>query len=330
MLISVIILVSYIVLSSPVDPARLTFGQRLDESALLVKKQELRLDKPVSSQIMAYLADISPLMISQSDFKNVLIKIPLGVSDIQLKWPYFRFSYQSGRSVLSLVMDALPKTLILAFTSILLAVIVGIGLGLLSALNKGKFLDGILLTLSTLGISLPSYVTAMIFALVFGFILKDFTGLNIQGSIFELNDIGDPVIVWKNLILPSLALGIRPVAIFTQLSRAIFIDIFKMDYIKTAKAKGMEFSEIVKKHVFRNSANPLATSISGWFASLLAGAFFVEYVFNFKGIGSLTINALLQYDVPVLLACLIFVSTVFILINLTMEWVYRRIDPRIR
>jgi peptide/nickel transport system permease protein len=160
--------------------------------------------------------------------------------------------------------------------------------------------------------------------------LQGFTGLNLQGSIFEIDDLGNDVVVLKNLILPVLALGLRPVSIITQITRAVMIDVLKMDYIRTAKAKGLRFVDIVKYHALRNAANPIATTVSGWFASLLAGAFFVEYVFNFKGLGSLTINSLLNYDVPVLLSCLIIVSFIFIIVNIAMDIVYRLIDPSIQ
>jgi peptide/nickel transport system permease protein len=130
--------------------------------------------------------------------------------------------------------------------------------------------------------------------------------------------------------LPALALGLRPVSVITQITRAVMVDVLKMDYIRTAKAKGLKFKEIIISHTLRNAANPIATTVSGWFASLLAGAFFVEYVFNFKGLGSLTINSLINYDVPVLLACLIVVCTIFIIVNILMDILYRIIDPSIQ
>jgi peptide/nickel transport system permease protein len=331
-LVSVIFLVSAIIFLSPVDPARLTFGQRLDESTLQLKKQELGLDKPLFYQVIQYLGDISPFVVSSKEYKTQVFKIGVLASNknIVLKFPDFRFSFQSGRNVDKLLVEAFPKTIILALTAFIFAMLIGILMGIIAAIKQGSTIDTSILTISTLGISLPSYVTAMVFALVFGYILHDITGFNLQGSIFEIDDLGNDIFVPKNIILPALALGLRPVSVITQITRAVMVDVLKMDYIRTAKAKGLKFKEIIISHTLRNAANPIATTVSGWFASLLAGAFFVEYVFNFKGLGSLTINSLINYDVPVLLACLIVVCTIFIIVNILMDILYRIIDPSIQ
>jgi peptide/nickel transport system permease protein len=101
------------------------------------------------------------------------------------------------------------------------------------------------------------------------------------------------------------------------------------DYMRTAKAKGLEFKKVILNHGVKNSLNPVFTAVTGWFASLLAGAFFVENVFNFKGIGGLTVNALINYDIPVLLGCVIFVCTVFIGINILVDYGYKMFDPKV-
>jgi peptide/nickel transport system permease protein len=203
-------------------------------------------------------------------------------------------------------------------------------LGIVSALLKGTWYDTLIITLSTVGISVPSYVAAIFCALLFGYILGPYTGLNMQGSIYELNDIGDDVVVWKNLILPALALGVRPVSIVTQLSRSAMLDVINMNYIKTARSKGLASFKVISNHAIRNAMNPIVTSLSGWLASLLAGAFFVEKVFNYKGVGELTINALINYDIPVILACVLFIATVFVVINILTDILYVLIDPKVK
>jgi peptide/nickel transport system permease protein len=145
-----------------------------------------------------------------------------------------------------------------------------------------------------------------------------------------MDDFGDDRFFWKNLILPAIALGIRPVAIITQLTRSAMLDVLAQDYIRTARAKGLGTRAVLFKHALRNALNPVATAISGWFAALLAGAFFVENVFQFNGLGQVTVNALLNYDIPVVLGAVLFTATVFVLVNLLMDLLYVVIDPRIR
>lgn len=335
-LVSAVVLISSIIYLAPVDPARLTFGQRSDSAAVERKQAELFLDKPLHIQMLYYLNDISPIGLGDGkryeEKKVSFVRLFAGSSGrgLLLKTPYFRESFQSGKSVSDLLIDAVPKTLILALAAMGVAIFFGIILGIIAALVKDTWLDQFIIGFSVIGISVPSYVSAIVLALVFGFLLRDLTGFNIQGSIFDINDIGDEVIVWKNLILPAIALGVRPLAIITQLMRSSLLDVMSQDYMRTARAKGLAFRDIILKHGVKNSLNPVFTAVTGWFASLLAGAFFVENVFNFKGVGDLTVNALINYDIPVLLGCVIFVCTVFIIINILVDYGYRLFDPKVR
>ena len=335
-LVSAVILISSIIYLAPVDPARLTFGQRTDSAAVERKQAELFLDKPLHIQMLYYLNDISPVSYGNGeryvnrDVSHVKLLESSRGKGLLLKAPYFRESFQSGKSVALLLKDAIPKTLILALAAIGIAIFFGIILGIIAALVKDTWLDQFIIGFSVIGISVPSYVSAIVLALIFGFVLRDYTGLNIQGSIFDINDIGDEVVVWKNLLLPAIALGVRPLAIITQLMRSSLLDVLSQDYMRTAKAKGLEFKKIVMRHGVKNSLNPVFTAVTGWFASLLAGAFFVENVFNFKGVGDLTVNALINYDIPVLLGCVIFVCTAFIIINILVDYGYKIFDPKVR
>lgn len=335
-LISAVVLISSIIYLAPVDPARLTFGQRTDSAAVERKQAELFLDKPLHIQMLYYLNDISPISYgdgtryTDKNISHVKLFGSGNGSGLLLKTPYFRESFQSGKSVAALLKDAIPKTLILAIAAMGIAIFFGIFLGIIAALVKDTWLDQFIIGVSVIGISVPSYVSAIVLALIFGFLWRDYTGLNIQGSIFDINDIGDEVIVWKNLILPAIALGVRPLAIITQLMRSSLLDVMTQDYMRTAKAKGLEYKKIIVNHGVKNSLNPVFTAVTGWFASLLAGAFFVENVFNFKGIGDLTVNALINYDIPVLLGCVIFVCTVFIGINILVDYGYKLFDPKVR
>ena len=335
-MIIVVVLISALIYIAPVDPARLSFGQRSDVSAVELKTKQLGLDQPLYRQMLFYLRDISPIAVvpvnklNSNPYKGISLIKTGDEKTLALKYPYLRESFQSGRSVSDVLMQAVPKTILLAFCAFIIAIIIGIFLGVVAALKKDSWLDNIIVSFSVIGYSVPSYVSAIVLALVFGYWLKEVTGLNIQGSLVELNDLGDEVIVWKNIILPAIALGVRPLAVIAQLTRSAFLDILNQDFIRTAKAKGLSFTDVVRKHAFRNSMNPVVTAVSGWLASLLAGAFFVENVFNYKGLGQLTVTALLNYDIPVILACVIFTSGVFIFINIMVDVVYKILDPKIQ
>lgn len=331
--VAIVVLITTIIFLAPVDPAQLTFGQRAETGAVSAKRKALGLDKSLPVQMGYYLRDISPVnFMDQSTIKErryqYLRIFSLGSKSFILKKPYLRESYQTGRSVSAILTEAIPKTILLALASILLASILGIFLGAISAVYKNSITDHLAVICSVIGYSLPSYVTAIILALVFGYFLGDWTGLNIQGSIIELDDFGDKRFVFKNLILPAIALGIRPVAIITLLTRSSMMDVLDMDYIRTAKAKGVQKTTLIIKHALRNAMNPVVTAISGWFAALLAGAFFVENVFNFKGLGEVTVTALINFDIPIVLGSVIFTAITFVLINVLVDIVYVYLDPR--
>jgi peptide/nickel transport system permease protein len=134
----------------------------------------------------------------------------------------------------------------------------------------------------------------------------------------------------KNLILPAITLGIRPLAIITQLTRSAMLDVLDQDYIRTAYAKGLSRRVVIFRHALRNALNPVITAITGWFAELLAGAFFVEYIFGWKGIGKITVDALEKLDFPVVMGSVLITATFFIAINLLADILYGIVDPRVR
>ncbi len=333
-MIAIVLIITSIIYNSSVDPAEMTFGQRADVGSIEAKKKELGLDQPLHIQQLRYLRDISPISFSDKDLNgkyNPILSIPIGgEQSIVLKKPYLRASYQTGDPVSNILSKKVPRTAILAFLSIALAALIGIILGVTAALYHHTWIDNIAVVVSVLGYSLPSYVTAMILALGLAYALGDWTGLSITGGLTTLNDSGDEVIVWKNLILPVLALGIRPVGIVTQLTRSAMLDVLNQDYIRTAKAKGLSTFKVNFKHGLRNAMNPVTTSITGWFASLIAGAFFVENVFSYDGLGLETIRALETYDIPVILGVVLFVAGVFVIINILSDLLYAFLDPRVR
>ncbi len=335
-MILVVTVITSIIFLAPVDPIRLTFGQRSDVATIKAKTESLGLEKPLHIQLAMYLTDISPISIlkntTENQRKHHFFKIlPLANNQfLVLKKPYLRESFQTGRRVSEMLADAVPSTLILAFSAMIFATILGIFLGIWASLRPNSLADSLISVVSVFGYSLPSYVAAMLLALVFGYFFSDWTGLEVQGSLYELTDFGEWQIRWRNLILPAIALGLRPVALITQLTRSAMLDVLSQDFVRTARAKGLAERTVLFRHALRNALNPVISAVSGWLAGLLAGAFFVETVFNFKGLGSLTVTALLNFDIPVVLGSVLFTSLVFVLLNLLTDIFYALTDPRVR
>jgi peptide/nickel transport system permease protein len=315
-------------------PDELATGQRSDEKTKLAIQKEFGLDKPLWKQYLLYLNDISFISVYHpSTFDEIQAsKLKLITFDskcLVFKFPYLRRSFQSGKQVNVILSEAFKGTLILALSSILLASFFGVTLGALAAIKKDTWIDRVVLFVSTMGISLPSFFVAILFAWLFGFVLNKYTGLNMTGNYSDIDPFKGQVFVWKNLVLPTIALGIRPLAIFSQLTRASVIDVLPRDYIRTAKAKGLQPRHIVTRHLLRNSLIPVITAISGWFASLLAGTFFVEFIFNWKGLGKVTVEALDNSDLPVVMGSVIIVALIFVVVNILVDIIYTLLDPRI-
>ena len=325
----------------PGDPAQMMLGQNENSEQLNIVKKKYGFDKPLSEQYLLYLNDLSPISIHSKneqdysffDEKYTGIQL-LNFSRLTLNFknPYLRTSFvNQGKKVSEIIAETFPNTFILAFTAIIIAFIFGLALGILSALNKGNYIDVLVQLLSTIGMSVPSFFSAIIFAWIFGFVLKDLTGLEMTGSLYELDDYGEKYnLRLKNLILPSIVLGIRPLAVISQLVRNELLEVLTQDYIRTAKAKGLSKFYIIKDHALKNALNPVVTVISGWFASLLAGAVFVEFIFGWNGIGKEIVNALNLLDMPVIMGSVLVIAFMFILINILVDIIYVKLDPRVK
>jgi len=316
------------------DPARMIVGQTGDKKTMDNIRKDLYLDQPKWKQFILYLNDVSPICIhTKADIEKKELKgfFIGGDTRMGLKMPYLRRSYQTKKAVGQLLMEALPGTLLLAFAAMLFATVIGILLGVLAAVKKGSWMDTGAVFASIAGISAPSFFMAIIIAYLFGVVLHPYTGLHLTGSWFEIDEItGEKYITIKNLILPALTLGIRPLAIITQLTRSAMLDVLGQDYIRTAYAKGLRKRTVVFRHALRNALNPVITAITGWFAELLAGAFFVEYIFGWKGIGKITVDALEKLDYPVVMGSVLLSACIFIAINIAADLLYSRVDPRIK
>ena len=321
------------------DPSRIVMGQTGDSTTQANIRKDLYLINekgepiPKFNQFLYYLNDVSPVCLhSKADIARKKLRgfFIGGNKKFWIKIPYLRKSYQSKREVWTILIQALPGTLMLALAAMIIAVLIGIPLGVLAAVRQNSWLDTTAIFSSIVGISAPSFFMGIIMVYVFGFVLSDWTGLHIAGSWFAIDDEGHRRLTLQNLVLPAITLGIRPLAIITQLTRSAMLDVLDQDYIRTAYAKGLSRRTVIWKHGLRNALNPVITAITGWFAELLAGAFFVEYIFGWQGIGKVTVDALEKLDYPVVMGSVLISATFFILINILADILYGVVDPRVR
>lgn len=326
----------------PGDPAQMMLGQNEDNAQLAIVKKKYGFDKPVGTQYLYYLNDLSPVSVHSTRTNghytslgtgkyNGVKLFSIGKVAVLIKLPYLRESFtKQGKKVSQVLAETLPNTFVLAITAILIALVLGIVLGVVSALKKDTFLDRAIQILSTVGMSVPSFFSAILFAWLFGFVLHNYTNLEMTGSLYELDDFGEQVnIKFKNLILPAIVLGIRPLAVVIQLMRNSLLEVFNQDYIRTARAKGLSEFQIIKNHALKNALNPVVTAISGWFASMLAGAVFVEYIFGWNGLGKEIVNALNTLDLPVIMGSVLIIAVLFIIINIFVDIIYAWLDPKV-
>jgi peptide/nickel transport system permease protein len=307
---------------------------------------------------------------------------------LYLKSPYLKRSFLSDKSVSTLLGEVMPGTILLAVTSILLSLFIGLGMGLIAALNKDGFYDQLMLLVSALGMAGPSFFVAMLVAyfgairwreaieipwmpllfvviwlavrmtkwgktiptywgrVVIGLVGAALaatwgapewyfwhlpgTGLQMTGSMTSVNVWEGEYLDVKNMILPMITLMVRPLSVIVQLTRSSILDVLQQDFIRTARAKGLSERRVILVHGLRNALNPVITAVSGWFASLLAGAVFVEFVFGWKGLGQQMFNAIESRDLPVVMGGVITIGFAFVIISLLVDLLYAWIDPRVK
>jgi peptide/nickel transport system permease protein len=291
MLLGVVTVSFFLVRAIPGDPARVMLGQRADEATLEALREQYGFNKPLIVQYWRYL--------------ERLVMGDLGRS------------IASNRPVLEIVIDRLPATALLATVAMVIATVFGIALGVLSAVRANTWLDSATMALSQFGISLPSIVMAIFLMVIFGQVLPWFP---IAGYV----DRGI-----EYLVLPAITLGIRPLAIIARVTRSSMLEVLGQDYIRTARAKGLHPVRVITVHALRNALNPVVTTVGTWFAGLLAGAYFVEYIFNWPGIGSAAFDAITKLDYPVIQGTVLFTAAVFVLVNFFSDVLYALLDPRV-
>lgn len=294
----------FLIFSFVPDPARELAGQNEREDVVQAFRVKHGLDKPVHMRYLNFIAGAITL-----DLGN---------------------SYITDRPVTESISDSLPATILLAVVAMLFATIIGVAIGLWLAARGESRLGDFILSVCALGMSAPSFVVAIIVAWLFGYVLHSYTGLPMTGGMVVVDPFEGPKLAFAHIILPAFTLGVRPLAVVIQLTRNSALEVLSQPYIRTAKAKGLSKSRIIMKHVLRNSLNPVLTATSGWFASMLAGAVFVEFVFGWKGMGLLMFQSLERGDLPVVMGCTIVIATIFVLVNVCVDILYAVLDPRVR
>lgn len=281
------------------DPALAMLGS----DATIVQVEELResmgLNEPLSSQYFNWIGNA---------FRG-----DLGDS-------YFRHQSVSGA-----LMERIGPSLELALYSEIIALLIGIPLGILAAKRKGQLTDIFSSSTALLGMSMPSFLLGLLFILIFGVKINI---LPVSGYVTFAK--GGIVNHFKYLIIPCITMGLIQSALIMRITRSSFVEILNMDYIKTAKAKGLKERIILYKHVLKNAGATIVTILGQSFGSLIAGVSVLETMFNIPGMGQLVVDSVLKRDYPVIQGVVLFISLIYVIINLMVDISYGLIDPRIR
>lgn len=321
----------------PGDPADILLGERANAEAKARLREDLGLNKPLFFNVAALreAGDASRLFDGQYFyFVSRALRGDLGKSI------YSRIEIRQSLA------QRFPATLELALVAMFLALLIGIPLGVFAALNRGKLLDTGLMIFALSGVSFPVFWLAIILIYIFAVNLNwlppsgrlDYTAsINFEPvtGLYVLDGLlrGQPSVsldALKHLVLPGVALGTIPMAIVVRMTRSSMLEVLSQDYIRTAKAKGIQRFKVVNKHALRNALLPVVTIIGLSFGTLLSGAILTETVFSWPGIGRWVYDAISSRDYPIIQGGVMFVAFVFVLINLLVDVSYAFIDPRIQ
>ena len=286
-----VLIISFILMVIlPGDPVLSMVGERYDENTVKIMREKLNLDKP--------------LMVRMGMFFEDIIKGDLGNS------------FVSGRPVVKEILEKIPNTFILAVGAMIVAVLVGVFLGMLTSFFSGSWFDKTIMVVALMGVSAPVFWTGLVFILVFGVYLGWLPPTGYGGI--------------EHIVLPALTLGLRSAAQITRLTRSAMLETLGQDYIRTAQSKELPWWKILIKHALPNSMIPVLTVIGTDFGSYLSGAVLTESIFGWPGIGRLALGAIMSRDFPVVQGTVLFMAMMFICVNLIVDILYGVIDPRIR
>ena len=288
-LVGVLIVAFLLLYVAPGDPVQAMVGERADSATIARLREELKLNDPLPVQFGHYVGGV--------------VKGDLG------------HSYITNRPILKDVLERFPKTLQLAGAAMLLATICGVTLGILSARNPGGIIDRIGLVIAYLGISFPVYWVGLLLILLFAVTLHWLPPSGFGGL--------------RYLVLPAIALGMRSIAFLARMTRSSMLDSLGADYVRTARAKGLGERVVVWRHALRNALIPVITVLGLDFGSYLTGSILTETVFSWPGLGRYVVNAIGRRDLPAIQGSVLFLSVVFVLVNLLTDLAYAKADPRV-
>lgn len=294
LLIPVLIGATFIVYSimyfTPGDPAQLILGESAPTEAIEQLREEMGLNDSLIVQYARYIGDI-------------------------LKGDFGR-SYTSNRDVATEILSRFPATLELTVVSMILAVVVGVPIGIISATKQYSKLDSVSMILALLGVSMPNFWLGLMLIILF----------SLQLGMLPFNGYG----TFQHLILPAITLGTGAMAIITRMTRSSMLEVIRQDYIRTARAKGVSERKVINKHALKNALIPIVTVVGLQFGYLLGGAVLTETVFSWPGVGRLMVDAIKAKDTPMVLGSVIFISVTFSFVNLFVDILYGYLDPRIK
>ena len=288
-LFGVLVVVFLLLYVAPGDPVQEMVGERADAETIARLRRELRLDEPIPVQFGHYAGSV--------------VRGDLGTS------------YITGRPILSDIAERFPKTLLLAASAMTLAAIAGVTIGVASARRPGGWLDRLSLGAAYLGISFPVYWVGLLLILLFAVTLRWLPPSG-YGRI-------------EFLILPALALGSRSIAFLARVTRSAMLEVLGSEFVRTARAKGLAERGVVVRHAFRNALIPVITVLGLDFGYYLTGSILTETIFSWPGLGRYVVNAISRRDLPAIQGSVLFLSVVFVTVNLLTDLAYAKADPRV-
>ena len=244
----------------------------------------------------------------------------------------FGLSLRQGRKVSSLIAERLPATLELSLTAAVIALVLGIPMGVYSALRRGTFLSQAMMTISLVGVSLPTFLIGILLILLFAVTLKWLPSFG-RGEVVSLGGWTTGFLSvdgWKHLVLPAITLAIFQLTLIMRLVRSEMLEVLRADYIKFARARGLPNRAVYFGHALKNTLVPVITITGLQLGSLIAFAIITETVFQWPGMGLLFIQAVTFADIPVMAAYLCLIALIFVIINLIVDLLYFAVDPRLR
>lgn len=294
----VAVFVFFLLHLSPGDPAAIMAGDNASPESILEIRRKLGLDEPLWRQLLVWLANLASGDLGRSMF-----------------W---------GDPVTTLIAQRAEPTISLALTTILFAVTVAVCLGVIAAANVGRAADRFVMGLAVAGFSVPVFVIGYLLIFLFSIELR---WLPVQGY----TPIAEGLLAWlRNLILPTVALGLSYVALIARITRTTMLDVLAEDYIRTANAKGVARAPMLLRHALKNAAVPIVTVVGIGVALLIGGVVITETVFNIPGIGRLVVDAIARRDYPIIQGVIMIFSGIYVLVNLLVDLSYTFLDPRIR